>query len=136
MSKYPPPTTAASMLNPLSQKAKRQELEDELAFQMKALGLPAPERQFKFHPTRKWAFDFCWTGLMLALEVDGATWSGGRHVRGEGVENDCEKVCAAVALGYRVLRVTGNQVRSGAAVGWIEECLRSLGESANLPLDK
>jgi len=40
---------------------------------------------------------------MLAVEVDGGTWTGGRHTRGAGFEADCEKLNAAVIAGFRVL---------------------------------
>jgi len=60
---------------------------------------------------------------MLAVEVDGGTWTGGRHTRGAGFEADCEKLNAAVIAGFRVLRFTGAMVRSGAALATIETAL-------------
>ena len=82
--------------------------------------LPMPERQHRFGPSRKWRFDFAWPLLMVALEVDGGTWSGGRHTRGAGFERDCEKLSEAACQGWRVLRVTTNQVKSGQALTWCE----------------
>jgi very-short-patch-repair endonuclease len=82
--------------------------------------LPLPERQYKFHPTRKWPFDFAWPDRRLAVEVDGGTWSGGRHTRGQGYENDCEKLNEAAILGWTVLRVTGKMVEDGRALTYIE----------------
>jgi hypothetical protein len=61
--------------------------------------------------------------LMLALEVDGGTFSGGGHVRGAGVAKDCEKACEAAIRGWRVLRVDGDQVRDGRALEWARRAL-------------
>jgi very-short-patch-repair endonuclease len=89
-----------------------------------ALGLPAPETEVRFHPTRKWRADFLWRSPMLIVEVDGGVFVTGRHSRGAGVEADCEKFAEAMVLGYRVLRVTTRHVRNGQAVQWIERLLR------------
>jgi hypothetical protein len=62
--------------------------------------------QYRFHPERKWAFDFCWPGAMLAVELEGFG-SGvtiGRHQTYPGFREDCEKYTAAVLNGWRVLR--------------------------------
>jgi very-short-patch-repair endonuclease len=101
-------------------KAKREALEDKLAGQLAALGIH-PERQWRFHPTRLWRFDFAMPAHMVAVEVDGGTWNGGRHVRGSGYRKDTEKMNAAQALGWTVLRYTTDTVRSGAAAREIAE---------------
>jgi very-short-patch-repair endonuclease len=67
---------------------------------------------------RRWRFDFAWPALRLAVGVEGGTWTAGRHSRGAGYEADCEKYAAALIDGWRVLRVTTGQVRSGAAISW------------------
>lgn len=69
-----------------------------------AYGLPIPQREFKFHPTRKWRFDFAWPGRLLAVELEGAVWVQGRHTRGTGYTGDMEKYNAAIELEWRVLR--------------------------------
>lgn len=95
-----------------------------LAGQIALAGLPTPETEIRFHPSRRWRFDFGWPDRKLALEVDGATWTQGRHTRGAGVESDCEKFSEAAILGWRVLRVTTGMVASGAALTLIERALR------------
>jgi very-short-patch-repair endonuclease len=85
--------------------------------------VPAPKREFRFHPDRKWRFDFAWPEKMVAVEVEGGTWSGGRHTTGLGFQKDCEKYNAATALGWRVFRYTSEQVRSGMAVNQIREII-------------
>jgi hypothetical protein len=91
-------------------------LEDELARQLEGAGLPTPVREMRFDDTRAWRFDFAWPAPMVALEVEGATWAGGRHTRGRGFEADCEKYNAAALAGWTVLRVTGAMVRDGRAL--------------------
>ena len=102
------------------------ELEDMLALHIRAVGLPEPEREVRFHPTRKWRFDFSWVDLRLACEVDGGTWTRGRHTRGFGYRLDCEKMNEAVILGWRVLRFTGGMVQDGTAITTIERAFEVL----------
>jgi len=97
-------------------RAKRKELEDIFAAQVLSYGLPEPLREARFHPLRKWQFDFAWPERGLAVEVEGGHWVRGRHVRPQGFARDTEKYNAAVALGWRVLRFTGDAVRNGTAI--------------------
>lgn len=92
-------------------------------------GLPRPDREYLFHPTRKWRFDFCWPEAKVALEIDGGVWSKGRHTRGSGFIKDMEKLNEAAILGYRVIRCTPQQVKSNK----IFTTLRRLFDS-NLPV--
>ena len=103
---------------------KKSELEETLALQIRALGLPEPVREHRFHPTRKWRFDFCWPDLMLACETEGGTYSGGRHTRGLGFDQDCEKYGEAMVLGWDVYRCSGPLVKSGAAIGILEQLIK------------
>lgn len=98
-------------------------LEETLLFQIQVLGLPAPIREFRWHPTRRWRFDFAWPSILIAVEVEGGTWSGGRHVRGGGFEADCEKYNEAALAGWIVLRVTGSMIKEGRAIRLIERAL-------------
>lgn len=83
-----------------------------------------PEPEFRFHPVRKWRFDFCWPDKKLAVEIEGAIWTGGRHQTGSGFTADCEKLNAAILLGYRVLRFTTDMVSSGEAIKTVMEVLK------------
>jgi very-short-patch-repair endonuclease len=96
-----------------------------LSGQIALAKLQAPEIEYVFHPTRKWRFDLSWPDRKLAVEIDGATWTNGRHVRGAGVEKDCEKFSEAAILGWRIVRVTSGMVASGAALGLIERALQA-----------
>lgn len=63
-------------------------------------------KEFKFHSKRKWRFDAAWPEKMIAVEFEGGIWTNGRHTRGKGYENDCEKYNNALLLGWRVFRLT------------------------------
>ena len=99
-----------------SGRAPVSKLEDQLARQIAGAGLPTPDREVTFHAERRWRFDFAWPAAMVALEVEGATWAGGRHTRGKGFAADCEKYNEAAVMGWTVLRVTGDMVRKGKAL--------------------
>jgi very-short-patch-repair endonuclease len=102
---------------------KTSPLEAEMALQIRAAKLPDPLREHRFHPTRRWRFDFCWPEAGIALEIDGATWTGGRHTRGSGYQADCEKLNEAAVLGWRVFRATRDMVKSGYALRLLEAVL-------------
>jgi len=99
------------------------ELEDTLAFYIRAAGLPEPEREYRFHPVRRWRFDFAYPDKMMAIECEGGTWSGGRHSRGQGFEDDCIKYNTAAIMGWVVLRFTGKLINNWYAISVIEEAL-------------
>lgn len=98
-------------------------LEDELVWQIQAAKLPAPVRELRFAPPRRFRFDLAWVDQRLACEVQGGVHSGGRHVRGVGAESDAEKLTLAVLAGYRCLVVTAKHIKSGQALTWIEAAL-------------
>ena len=100
------------------------QLEATFALQLRTSGLPEPEREYRFHPTRRWRFDFAWPDVMLAVEVEGGTWSQGRHTRGSGYAADCEKYNEAALLGWRVLRFTADMVNNWSALETVREALR------------
>ena len=79
--------------------------------------------EYIFHPIRKWRFDFCNLENMIAIECEGGTFSGGRHTRGKGFEEDCRKYCEATLLGWKVFRFTGNMVEDGTLTETIKKAL-------------
>ena len=103
------------------------DLEAALAYQLRALRLPAPVREHRFAPPRRFRFDFAWPDYLVACEVDGGTYAYGRHARGDGIHRDCEKACEAAILGWRVLRVDSHMVTDGTALQLIERALDAHG---------
>ena len=100
-------------------------LEATFDLQVKAERLPVPEQEYKFHLGRDWRFDFAWPDKMLAVEVEGGTRNNGRHNRHDGYQKDCEKYNSAQLLGWRVLRYTGEMVKSGVAIDQVSKAIRS-----------
>jgi len=99
------------------------DLEDQLLFQIRVFQLPTPEREYRFKDGRRWRFDLAFPFHRLAVEVEGGTWVSGRHTRGSGFEKDCEKYAEAAILGWRTIRVTGNMIKDGRAIRYIERAL-------------
>ena len=97
--------------------------ERKLLKQITDAGLPAPVVEFLFHPVRGWRFDFAWPELKLAVEYEGAVFVQGRHTRGKGFVEDCEKYNAAVLLGWRVLRFTDKHLWKQRALKVITKAL-------------
>ena len=59
--------------------------------------------EFRFNPDRMWRLDYAIPSQRIGIEIQGATYAAGRHTRGAGYANDCEKLNAAQCLGWRVL---------------------------------
>ncbi|MEZ5691169.1 MAG: hypothetical protein R3D71_05855 [Rickettsiales bacterium] len=86
-----------------------------LASNLKSYNIPF-EEEYKFHPGRRWRFDFAFPDRKLAVEVEGGIHGYGRHNRPQGYINDMEKYNAATSLGWKLLRFTTKQVKVGLAV--------------------
>ena len=78
--------------------------------------------------TKDWRFDFAWPNCMLAVEVEGGQWVDGRHNRPAGFSDDCEKYNEAALAGWIVIRVTGDMVRDGRALKYVERAISSGGD--------
>jgi very-short-patch-repair endonuclease len=75
---------------------------------------------------RDWRLDFAWlVPRKVAVEMQGGTWVGGRHTRGGGYREDCERLNALQSHGWRVFYVTGDMLRSDPAgvVAMVREAL-------------
>ena len=67
------------------------------------------EREYKFHPKRKWRFDYAIPEYKIGIEIDGGIWIGGRHTSGTGFMKDMEKLNHAAMSGWLILRFTPEQ---------------------------
>ena len=82
-----------------------------------------PVMEHKFHPDRKWRFDLSWPDKLVALEIEGGAWSGGRHTSGSGFVKDMEKYNAAVLLGWRILRCVPDDVTMKETIDMVKKAL-------------
>jgi len=90
----------------------RQLIQAKIAFQ----------EEFRFHPKRRWCFDFL-VGK-FGVEIVGGLWlKRGGHSQGQAQLDDMEKFNHALLMGYGVLQFSPAQVKSGEAVEFIEKVL-------------
>jgi hypothetical protein len=105
-----------AVMQPPKRTAKSGPSELELMFskQITVLDIPPPRREFKFMENRDFRLDYAWPEKRLAVEVQGMV-----HRIKERFLRDIEKLAMAQILGWRVLLVAGQDVRSGRAVSWL-----------------
>lgn len=80
-------------------------------------------KEYAFHPARKWRFDYAIPSHKVAIEIDGAVWTMGRHNRPEGYINDMEKLNTAASMGWLVLRFTTDDRLKASTLRLIEETI-------------
>jgi very-short-patch-repair endonuclease len=107
----------------IPQRLNRSPLEVLMAFQMDRAGLTYTS-EYRFHETRKWRVDFAFLMPKVAIEIEGGTWVSGRHNRGAGMHGDMEKYNELTLAGWRLLRFTGDMVKSGEALKTVERALK------------
>ena len=99
-------------------RAKAPSIEALMGEQIRQAKLPTPIKHCKFHPTRKWEFDYAWPDSKVAVEVEGGIWrkGGGAHSNPSNILRDIEKYNAAQELNWKVYRVTTDEVKKGVAL--------------------
>lgn len=98
--------------------------ERALETHLKWLGVTGWVREYEFaKPERAWRLDFYFPDQKLGIEVEGGSWSAGRHTRGAGFAEDVVKYNACVERGIRVLRFTTEMVMDQTAVETIRRVL-------------
>ncbi len=81
-------------------------------------------KEYKFHPVRKWRFDYAIPAHKIAIEVEGGVWTGGRHTSPKGFLGDMEKYNTATAMGWRVLRTVPDELCTNATLNMIRETMQ------------
>lgn len=71
-------------------------------------------KELRFHPTRRWRFDYAIPEYKIAIECDGGVWmkGGGAHSRPQNILRDMEKLTQASLLGWTVIRRTPEQLKT------------------------
>ena len=80
-------------------------------------------KEYKFHPTRRWRFDYAVPVHKIALEVEGGVWTGGRHTSPKGFLGDIEKYNTATLMGWRVFRTTPEGLYKQSTINMIKEAI-------------
>lgn len=80
-------------------------------------------KEHKFHPTRKWRFDYAIPAHKIAIEVEGGVWTGGRHTSPKGFLNDMEKYNTATIMGWRLLRTTPDRLCSNETLQMVRDII-------------
>lgn len=108
---------------------KRNMLNTHIFFQLlKTANINEPVAEYKFDSVRKWRFDYAWIKEKLALEVEGGVWMSAkgkksRHFTGKGALADMEKYNHAASLGWRIIRVTPQQLFNQKTIQLINKSL-------------
>jgi very-short-patch-repair endonuclease len=100
------------------------QLEDTLLHQIQLVGLPTPEREYRFAPPRRFRADFAYPEKKILVEVQGGIYTRGAHSRGTGLERDYEKINLAQLLGYKVFQFSRKMIESGEAISILEKSLK------------
>lgn len=107
--------------------------EEQFAQQLDLVGIQYV-REHMFHNNRRWRLDFVFPTAekRTAVEIEGITRFGrnkdgsmrlGRHQTHKGIKEDMVKYREAALLGWLVLRVSQDEVRSGEALKVVERAL-------------
>lgn len=81
-------------------------------------------KEYRFHPVRRWRFDYAIPSHKIALEVEGGVWTGGRHTSPKGFLGDIEKYNTATLLGWRVFRTTPNALLTSDTLKLIKQAIQ------------
>lgn len=82
-------------------------------------------REFFFHPLRKWRCDWIVKDTRVLVEFEGGLFKkrAAGHNSVTGILRDIEKYNEAALLGFTVIRIAPNHVRSGEALKWVERAI-------------
>jgi len=82
-------------------------------------------KEYKFHPERRWRFDYAIPEHKIALEVEGGVWTQGRHTRPQGFLGDVEKYNTATLMGWRVFRTTPTDLYRTATINLLKSAINT-----------
>jgi very-short-patch-repair endonuclease len=81
--------------------------------------------EYRFHPERRWRFDYALPEHKIAVEVEGGIWRVGRHNSPTGFINDMEKYNSATSLGWKLLRVQPKDLLGTELIDFIKETIKN-----------
>lgn len=109
-----------------SKSIRGSSLERAFLFRWAIVEGPPLEREYRFHPKRKWRFDFADLHGKVAIELDGGIWRGTRGAHGgAGAIRDREKDLEATLLGWTVVRLTKEMIHDRETMRRLAEMVRN-----------
>ena len=81
--------------------------------------------EHRFHPERKWRIDYAIVDKKIAIEQEGGAFTHGRHTRGAGFVADMEKYNELTRMGWRVIRVTPDDLLSAKTLDLIKDLINA-----------
>ena len=93
---------------------------NKFEFLWKVLDGPELQREFRFEPSRRWRVDYFANGV--AIEIEGAVWTRGRHTRPGGFIKDMEKYNALSEKGILLFRIPAHQITAK----WVEPIIKTM----------
>ena len=104
---------------------------------LKDAKLPVPESEFRFHPERKWRFDFAYVEQKIAIEIEGALYVKNKgHNSVTGILRDIEKYNEAAILGWKLIRIPSHEIHKAKTIDLIIRALNKENEKDYVLQDK
>lgn len=109
-----------------ARRRKKSESELELTFSKswKAKHGNTVVREYKFHPTRMWRFDFAFPSIYLAIEIQGY---GRGHTSYTGMYQDYQKHNSAIRMGWTIIYLMSEdlkEVNIDKTLAWIHKLVQ------------
>lgn len=82
--------------------------------------------EHRFHPARKWRIDYAIIDHKIAIEQEGGAYTQGRHTRGAGFIADMEKYNELTRLGWKLIRVTPQQLMTVNTINIIKDLINAI----------
>jgi hypothetical protein len=87
-----------------------------------------PQRNYRFHPMRRFEIDWAWPEQKVGVEIQGGIWipgGKGAHSRPMNIVRDMTKHNLLLDAGWRVWHYTPKEVIDGIAIEHIDKILRA-----------
>ena len=95
------------------EKEDRDRIRDAFAMDVQARTDVPFVIEYRFaKPERQWRADVAWPDVQVALEIDGGTWTYGRHNRAGSILADMEKGNGYAARGWLVFHTPWDWLRN------------------------
>lgn len=83
------------------------------------------EKEYKFHPKRRWKFDYYFPDKYVAIEVEGGIFNKKAHGSITGILRDIEKYNEAQILGIKVIRIPTHRLYKSETLDLITRAIKS-----------